>query len=215
MSSAPVTRTRPFPDIPPDAKRAAKLGFTILASLTDPERADLAKIALKTFETSGELEVQRLSEALKLSSEDAGALMSAISFTAAMISTRDDPAEEVFRNVLKEEMIDAGDVESAVQFTNLLLPQRTALKEQARLKRLSSAILPSLVGFHTTLDVRFGFSEGQIDVAIPVAIAHIHTDVDSAGDYYFQMDKNDVQEVIEKLQKLLERFETAEKWAAK
>jgi hypothetical protein len=58
--------------------------------------------------------------------------------------------------------------------------------------------------------LKFGFNDRQIENAVPVALVHLDTDV-SNRELWFQMTRGDVEAVIERLTRVLQQMDVAEK----
>jgi hypothetical protein len=62
------------------------------------------------------------------------------------------------------------------------------------------------------VDIRIGFDNDEIALAVPVVLVHIDTD-SKDQEIWFQMSKGQLKTAIEDLTKILLRVEAAEKWS--
>ena len=92
--------------------------------------------------------------------------------------------------------------------------------EQAKIKgafrrvAVTNSVLPTLDEFEVVVDVRMSFDRGSVAFAVPMAVAHIDTDVPHE-ELWVQMSKARLKTLVKDLTKALEQLEQAEVWAAR
>jgi hypothetical protein len=200
-------------DMPHGAKAMVRNGFSVVAKLPESAYSALVESVLKSAGQRSTTNEEQLAKALNISVSDATGAVAALGLVSALISTGDETPENVLQG-----MIDAGLIsESTKPAVQRLLPKIAQLKSSVTKavtrQRLIDAILPSFEDFDAELDIRIGGKE-HAGLAVPVAVAFLDTDARDQS-LWFQLKKEDVESLIEKLKELLNRFKEAEDLIAK
>lgn len=74
--------------------------------------------------------------------------------------------------------------------------------------QLAGAILPSLYLFNVETDIRVRVADGKVTTSVPVAVVHIDTDAEER--IWLQLTKGEVEDIVKKLNKVLEDMRIAE-----
>jgi len=204
--------TEAFGDLPQSLRAYMREGFATLAQLDSSRRNALVPIAIEAVNTPYRIDETEVAKQLDMSPEQAGPVISATSFLTALLSGRKDRPEEVIDAAVRAGLISSGSREAALAFCSAVAPQRDALKRALESSRLATRVLPSMSEFEIAVELRLSFKAGKLDLAVPVAVAHI--DTDAAGEeLWFQMQKADVEKLVDRLGRLKNQLTEAEKWA--
>jgi hypothetical protein len=79
---------------------------------------------------------------------------------------------------------------------------------------LTDQVLPSFMNMSVAVDLRIGFTEGRVDVAVPIVLIHIDTDGDNQ-ELWFQCSKQQMLLIKDDIEAALKKMEAAEAWAAR
>lgn len=200
-----------FKDIPPSLKAYMKDGFTVLSKLPADQLTMVSSIALDAVRTPFKVDIDDLAKHLAISKDEAGALLSAVSLLTVFVSGRKDKPEDLVEAAVQANLVPETSRQATLDFSRTLAVQRETLKQDIEKARIAGRVLPSLVDFEVAVDLRFGSSSGRQDLAVPVVVAHIDTDV-AHHELWFQMQRADVEKLITDLQKTLKNVSEAEKW---
>ncbi len=195
-------------DMPHGAKAMVRNGFSVVAKLPESAHSVLLQSVLKSAGQRSTTNDEQLAKALNISVDEATGAVVALGLFSALTSTGDETPENVLQG-----MIDAGIISDAMKpAMQRLLPKIAQLKpsvtKAVTRQRLIDAVLPSFDDFDAELDIRIGGKE-HAGLAVPVAIALLDTDARDQR-LWFQLKKEDVENLIEKLNALLKRFKEAE-----
>lgn len=200
-----------FADIPAHVKSYLKGGFDILAKVSEAHLGELVKTVSESFRSHYAISPVQLASQLNLSTEQASALLAATSLLAMALSSREEPVEEVVQAAIQAGLLENSHKDAALRFSSSIT-DRQALKQALDRSRVSSEILPSLIDFETTVDMRLSFDKNEIKFAVPVALVHLDTDANNQ-EVWFQLNKKEVERMINDLQSTLRRMEEVEKWS--
>jgi hypothetical protein len=200
-------------DMPQTAKAMVRNGFSVVANLPESAHSVFFQSVLKSAGQRGTTNEEQLAKSLAISVEDATGAVAAMGLFSALTSTGDENPENVLQG-----MIDAGLISDSMKpAVQRLLPKiaqlKPSVKKAVTRQRLIDAVLPSFEDFDAELDVRIGGKE-HAGLAVPVAVALLDTDARDQR-LWFQLTKEDVESLIEKLNELLKRFKDAEDFIAK
>ncbi len=214
--SDPAALPQLFSSIPAGPKSFLRDGFQHLAAVNAEIRAKAIKLAADLIVESGgpyssyEMVVADFAAKLNMEEERAGTLLSAVSFTLAIISTADITPTQFADEAVNGLELPADTKTVVVQVAEHAAAGKAVVMEASRLAELANENLPSLAYFGTSIDLRLGFEKSTVAAAVPVLVVHIHTDVDSEEPLSFQMTRRQLEGVVEDLKKALERMKSAE-----
>ncbi len=202
-----------FADMPPGPKAMVRNGFSVVANLPESAYPVLLQSVLKAAGQRGTTNEEQLAKDLKISAEEATGAVTALGLFSALASTGDETPENVFQG-----MVDAGLIsDTAKPALARLLPKiaqmKPAVTKAVTRQSLIDAVLPSFDDFDAEVDIRIGSKE-HAGLVVPVAVALLDTDARDQR-LWFQLKKEDVESLIEKLNALLKRFNEAEDLIAK
>jgi hypothetical protein len=210
----PIGTSDFFNDIPKAAKRFLRESLNVAARVHQQHARLITTTILESAASGTEPKASDLSTQFGLNDNDGQSLLGAISFLVLILSKPDGP-ESV--STIVDELRSAGILDPAAEgavsaILNGLDHERPAVAAAFRRSNLASRLLPSLTDLSFVVDVRVDFDGDRIALAIPVVLVHIDTDT-TDNEIRFQMNKRQLEVVIEDLKKTLSRVEAAEKWA--
>jgi hypothetical protein len=202
--------SREIADFPDRATAAARQGFEIINGLSETDRAKAVELMFSSFERGGgSIDTELLSNEIpSLTRRDAGRVMTALSFSFALLTENAVTAAEFVR-AGSGKIFDTGYEPTAAGIADIVINRRAALDKAITRNQLANAILPSLARFDVTVDLRIRFEKEKAQEFVPVALAHIDTDADNT-EFWFQMSRADITMLLEKLNKCLREMELAE-----
>ncbi|HTV05649.1 MAG TPA: hypothetical protein VME86_09795 [Acidobacteriaceae bacterium] len=202
-----------FSDIPDSVRPYILRGFRAMVSADSIKQQRIADYAITSMNSLSELEVDEFASMLEIDTDDAGAIISSLSFLLALVSSRKDSELELVDALFSANLIEPSDREPLQNFIKNLVVRRIEIRRTLSLSRLAQQTLPSFRGLQTSVDLRMGFRKQKVDVIVPIALIHLHTDSDKE-EICFQMQKTDVQRVVREFQKVLTQMDEAEKWSS-
>jgi len=208
----PIATSDFLTDIPKSAKSFLREGFNVLAGIQPPQL--ITSIILESAESGSEPKAADLASKFGLSKGDTQSLVGVISFLGLLLSKPGDPepVPTIVEALLSSEIIDKNAQATITVVLNELDRDRSSVTSALRRTSLASRLLPSLTDLSIVVDVRIGFDNEEVALAVPVALVHIDTDANNQ-EIWFQMTKAQLQTAIEDLTKTLARVEAAEKWS--
>jgi hypothetical protein len=87
---------------------------------------------------------------------------------------------------------------TASVIADVVISRRATLYRAMARTRLANAVLPSLVHFELTVDLRIRFEDGKAQEFVPVALAYIDTDAENK-EFWFQISRADINMILAKL----------------
>jgi len=175
------------------------------------DRAVLAARASAIFSqlaNKGHPTGKTLAEGTDLSPPDAGDLMFAISITFAALMDLTATAGE-FIEIAADRLFDAASRPAAEIVAKNFVESRAKLQAIYNNTTLASAVLPSLDNLSIAVDLRVRIEDGKVARGTPVAVLHFDTDV-TGHQLWLQLNKTEVQFVIDRLKITLEEMTLAE-----
>jgi hypothetical protein len=208
----PIATSDFLTDIPKSAKTFLREGFNVLAGIQPPQL--VTGIVLESAESGSEPKAADLASKFGLSKADSQSLVGVISFLGLLLSKPGEPeaVPTIVNALLSSEILDKSAQATITVVLNELDSDRSSVTSALRRTSLASRLLPSLTDLGCVVDVRIGFDNDQVALAVPVVLVHIDTD-SSRQEIWFQMSKGQLQTAIEDLTKTLLRVEAAEKWS--
>lgn len=202
-------------DFPEQGKSFFRKGFALLNDVPQDKWDAVIEACLESFHLGYSKEVKELASRIGLSEDDTRTILGTVSMTVAVMSSREEPAEEFVRVAAATNILDDETKNSALALVGRLVKKRSWLSEALKKSTMGVEVLPSLDAFEIVVDVRVSFSEeNRIEFAVPVAIVHLDTDA-PRQEVWFQLTRRQVERMIEDLHETLKRMEEAEKLAAK
>jgi hypothetical protein len=123
-----------------------------------------------------------------------------------------EPVPTIVDALLSAEILDKNAQAAITAVLNELERDRSSVSSALRRASLATRLLPSLTDLSCVVDIRIGFDNDEIALAVPVVLMHIDTDSNNQ-EIWFQMSKGQLKTAIEDLTKILLRVEAAEKWS--
>jgi hypothetical protein len=215
-------------EMPPPVKIMVRDGFSSIAHMSEGQWSLVIAASLECLAVPAESDAveKRLARELDLGDDAAKQTLSAATFLAWIVSSRKEPTEAIISQITESITLKSDDAEKLGKFADLLASQRPRIRQALERTRLGSSVLPSLIEFGVTVDVRLGFEKqpedaaleasarDDVTIAVPVAVIHIDTDA-TTQEVWFQLTKKELEGVIENLQLALRRLRAAEAWSDK
>lgn len=156
---------------------------------------------------------EELSKALGISVSDSTSAVAALGMLSAFVSMRTELPEQVLQQMVDSGLVSTSDTPSLLRVVSKTSQIKEEFGKATETRSLVNAVLPSFDDFEAVLDIRIGdLKRGGF--AQPIAIAFLDTD---ARDHrlWFQLTREDLENLLEKLNALLGRFKEAEELKAK
>jgi len=202
-----------FSAMPDGPKTVLKEGFSIVSRLQESTHATLVEQTLAIAGRGGGKVQPDLAKKMGLSTREASSAAAATGTLSALLSGRKEGTDEVIQALVSSGLLATSAVPSIQRLVPLLLENKQNFGQLLKEKYFSTAVLPSFDEFEAVLDIRIG-DETEVGLAVPVAIAFLDTDANGQR-LWFQLTKDDVEEMLRKLNSLLGRFKEAEAIAAR
>ncbi len=216
MSSRPfplaqqIPLAETFSDMSQTFRSYVLSGFRIFSELS-PQTKEVVTQQIFEKLNNRETDIDEFSRATGVAEDDAGPLISMATLLLAIVSARTDSPTEIAGGLRSAKLIDERSLQPASALVEYLVGKRSEIQRSMRLSAVADQILPSFRGFDTSIEIRLGFKETEIEVAVPVAVARLHTDKDGE-EVYFQMTSSDVDSLIRNLTEISSKLERAEVW---
>jgi len=188
-------------------------GLSVLSRLFPRYSEAVLSIPVETLISRTQPEPGEIASKLGLTVSDATNLIGALSFLALVSSTSaEEPIATTVAALLETQFITETERQAVESVLTHFQAERTKVTGAFRKAAVSSRVLPSLVDFELSVDIRVDFEKEQIALAVPIIVAHLDTDA-AHEELWFQMSKTQVERLSEDLRKVLGRLDQAEKWA--
>ena len=198
--------------IPPEVKIYLAKGFAALERLSEDKLTtvmDVAKDYLNIPVSANRAEVV---SKLGVTGEDAMALMTAISFSTFILTSRAATPEDFVQALKSVDVLPKTQTPGLLRLAQAINRNRAALKETLERSQVANALLPSLAKFETTIDLRLGFEKSQVGFAVPVVLMHVDTDAEGE-ELWFQVNQKQLEALMKDLEEARRRVDEAGKWA--
>lgn len=198
--------------MPASLKAIVQRGFSVVAKLPESAHPALMKTALVSAQRGETTNEEQLARDLRIPAGDATAVVSAMAMFSVLISFK-EPPERVLDALIASGLVSDLDKPALLRMVPRLVDLKPEVSKAVRTQRLVDAVLPSFDDFQAELDIRIG-AKDDAGLAVPIAVALLDTDTRSQR-LWFQLSREDVENLIEKLNALLKRFKQAEELLAK
>jgi hypothetical protein len=200
-----------FRDIPEQARSFLRRGFSVLSHVFPRYSEAVLSIPAETLMSRTQQEPGEIANKLAITNSEATNLLGALSFLALVSTSADEPIGAIVAALLETEFIGAPARQAVESVLTHYQRERAEVTGAFRKAAVSSRVLPSLVDFELSIDVRLDFEKEQISLAVPLIVAHLDTDA-VHEELWFQMTKAQAERLSDDLKKVLARIEQAEKW---
>ena len=204
--------TELFADAPKAVLVFMKRGFRLLSTLGSEHYGKLIRTAganLQSGHLAGQV-VPELASAINTTKDDSLALLAVASLVVSVFTQRTETPDQFVKAAEEAGVLEAEAVPAVLAFCKTVLDDRDTLAVTVERARIGIEVLPSFEGLSATTDVRLGFKDGRVDLAVPVVVALLRTD--SSKNLWFQLTKEQLQMLISKLQDAMRNVELAEQW---
>jgi hypothetical protein len=199
---------RRLAEYPKEALPFINAGFATAAKLSQETRNRVLIEVVDNFKRGNRrVESATLRNMINLSEREFEQLAAAYTLTIGLLTeTQATPEDFVNASVnvlfLPEQ---EGVARSIAESVGVILSELVDTIERTQ---LGGAVLPSWERFDAVVDLRIRVVKGEVRAFVPVAIAHIETDV--GEELWLQLTKGDVEDTLKKLSNLLEEMKLAE-----
>lgn len=212
----PLNREVPISDLlsdmPATPKAIIRKGFSVLAKVPESAHSVLLKGALSAAERRPVNEEQ-LAKDLRITTEEATSAVTALGMFSALAAARSESAEKILEALVESGLVSVAEKSSLLRIAPKITQIAPQVSKAVTTQRLTDAVLPSFDAFEAVLDIRIG-DEERGGFALPVAIAFLDTDAREHR-LWFQLTRQNVEDLAKKLSQLLKRFKEAEDIIAK
>jgi hypothetical protein len=201
-------------DMPAGPRALLRKGFSVIAKLPESGHSLLLKGVLANAGRHSPVEVDQLAKELGISVDEATGAVAALGMFSALASTtHGETDEQVLQGVVDSGLISASEKPGLLWILPKVQQFKPELSKTVATRRLMDAVLPSFEDFEAVVDIRIGdYEKGGF--AVPMAVALLDTDTRDHR-LWFQLTKQDVETLIERLNLVLKRFKEAEELVAK
>src|ERR1035437_739363 len=187
-------------------------GFAELEGLS-PEKLQLLDEEVgRSIAYAGDIDVTKFSEKIGVDKESASTIVTALSLLVALATSRKDEIGIVIDALISDKLVSQSDNKATQQVLKRLADNKDQLVRSMRIDALAERTLPSFKGLRTSVDMRLEFKAGNVDLFVPTVVARLLTDLEP-HELLFQLKKSDIEELAEKMSKLLKDLAVAEIWA--
>ncbi|MGD0222462.1 MAG: hypothetical protein ABSF71_08990 [Terriglobia bacterium] len=204
-----------FTGAPAGVRAFFRRGGSVLSKVSPEKYEELIRIAAESLNTSHlpSRVPSELASVLNISEQETTALLGAASVLVGTITQRQEPPEAVVKAAAEAQFLEPADVPAAVALAQVILRERDAVAVIVERARIGVEVLPSFEDLAATTDVRLGFKEGHVSLAVPVVVAHLSTD--SSKGLWLQLTRGQIERLIKQLEDAKRNLEAAEQWIEK
>ena len=198
-------------EMPPPVREHLKRGGTLLALLPDIHRGELLRAAVQS--SSGpysSVNIEELAARIGVNESDIRPLLTVATVVVSGIAHGEEP-EKIVQVLDESKVFDTGAERAALlSLANAAKTQET--KKDTDRNILGTAVLPSLAGFHTAIDLRVEMDAGKVKKSVPVIVAFLGTDLNDQR-VWFQMTQLQAEHLKNDLEEALGSIRDLEQWA--
>lgn len=200
--------------LPSQVRSVIREGFRILSRIPKAHLEGLRTAVIESIQAGSPTDEGHLAGLLDITPDDARVLLGSMSLVASFVSARETTAEQFVNSATALKLIDPQAKDAALSFIAAVSRERSVLKHSIEQSTISSQVLPSLMDYDVSVDVRLAFEKGRVSDSVPVALIHIDTDAMNE-ELWFQANKKQLEKFIRELQEAVQKMNEAEKWASK
>lgn len=201
-----------FSEMPPGLRSFLSEGFIILSKLTREKVGELVPFVLESVQSGSGSDYKNLATQLDMERKDARLLLGSMTLLASMLSGREDTVQQFIKSAVDARIVNPEATGVATTLFEGLVADRAVLRQAMTRSSVSSEVLPSLLEFESTVDLRLGFDKFKVSFAVPVALLHLDTDA-SGQEVWLQVTRKQLENMIKDLEETLRKVVEAEKWA--
>ncbi|HLZ11775.1 MAG TPA: hypothetical protein VKP58_04250 [Candidatus Acidoferrum sp.] len=200
-------------DMPAAPKALLRRGFSVVAKLPESAYSAILETVLTNAGRQSRAEEEQLAKDLNISVDEATSAVVSLAMFSALASTGKETVEQVLQGLLDSGLVSTAEKPALLRILPKVTQIKPELSKAVATRRLTDAVLPSFDDFEAVVDIRIGDQE-KGGFAVPMAVALLDTDARDQK-VWFQMTKQDVEILIEKLNQVLKRLKEAEELIAK
>jgi len=212
----PLIPGRPFAEsfaaIPPAFASYLRQGFVILSNVAPKHYGLLTKRIVEAIDYPSLHAEEKFAAEFGVKEEDISPLVAAVSLVCVTLSATEETPESLVNAALGAKIVSDANKNALLEFSKVVAQTRSHMKEDLERSRMAARVLPALTDFESVVDARPSFKKDEIIFSVPVVLVHIDTDA-TQQEMWFQMSKNQLKFIIERLQEAFRRIELVEAWA--
>ena len=207
----------PLAHLPPEVQGRIGAGVRSLCALEDAEKERIVRTSISLIDRYRPMSTQPHKVAELLGSSD---ISDANMFFAVMtLVTYARPGvdhQATIEYLHAKDMLEDSNRESATALLSVLETHYAEGRVNVQKMSLEAEVLPYLMDFEATVDVRLGYGPtgNNVEFAVPVAMLHVDTDSYNQ-EIWFQAGITQIETMIERLQVVAERMKAADSLAKK
>jgi hypothetical protein len=190
----------------------AEKGFAVLASIPEQHYDEIVESAIVMME-SRRPPLDELKKNLGLTVNEATSVFSAAMVVVPLFDQK-TKVEDFFEAASKVKLIDGSLVDKLRPFMDRVAAHGLEIATVLRKAALTDQVLPSFMNMNVAVDMRIGFTEGRVDVAVPIALIHIETDRENQ-ELWLQCSKQQMLLIKDDIEAALKKMEAAEAWGSR
>jgi hypothetical protein len=157
--------------------------------------------------------LEELQKDLGLSKSDTSSVFSAAMAVVPMFDKSTTVTEFVDASI-KTKFIDSVTAQRLRPFLEVVAGHASEITTAIRRATLIDQTLPSFYDMDVTVDIRLGFEEGRVELAVPVAVIHLDTDADRQ-EIWFQASRQQLILIKDDIEAAIKKMDAAEAWGAR
>jgi hypothetical protein len=198
--------------MPQPLARVVESGASVVGKVPESQVPRLIEAAIRAGTGSALSSKNPLVEQFSLTVDEANSVASSITVLMTLLTEEKTTNAAEFVDAMSDAGIVASESIDAVRrIVEHIVSAQSQINQAIRRRKAEVSVLPSITAFSTTIDVRLGFKEDEIDVAIPMVVAHVDTD-GPGQELWMQLTKADIEQMMTTLTDAMGRLETVEKW---
>jgi len=198
-------------EIPAQVRRFLASGLHLLAAVAPEKLGHLFEHAVRTL-SDFEPNENAIASDIGLAKESVSPVLSAASMIVGLVSSREETEDEVIKALIAKGMVEEADSARVGQFVTKVRESRSVARAAFDRMELVSEVLPMLESFETAVDIRLSHHGAAPGIAAPVLVVHLDTDAPHQ-ELWFQMSTAQVENLIDKLQRVRDHMNAAEQLA--
>ena len=211
------SQRRPFAHLHPEARERIAAGIRSLCGLEDEDRTLVVSRSISLIDRYRPTSSYPHQVAELMGSSD---IRDANMFFAVMtLIPHAQPGgnhQATIEHLRAQELLEDHNREAATALLRVIENHYSEGRTNLQRMSLEGEVLPYLMEFEATVDIRLGFDTEGTDVAFAVPVAMLHVDTDSYNqEIWFQVGIAQIETMIETLQIAAERMKAANSLAGK
>lgn len=201
-----------FSQVPVNYRHFLRRGYEVAGRVDPALHGALLQIAASSYEEGGAFgtpENAELGIKLGVDPEFVPALLASTTTLLVAVAQMRRGAAEFVEAAVASEIIPVASRDAIHRLATRAESDRATSRIALQRADLRKEVLPSLSVLETSVDLRLGFTDSRIELAVPVVVVHIDTDA-MTQELWFQMSKGQLEALITHLTRLKDEVAQAE-----